>query len=183
VASDPKNKSDEAPPPVPEEQMKPAALGPVDPVVEPPDPPDIPARPVSPEDQAKAHLSPADLEFAPSMVGGEIKVKVNPETPTANQVAGAVGTQTGIPTSKVTITDGDGEETDVALTPDNAALITQRALSLQGHPVHQQLGHGSNPSLRELTEEESLDDQEAYAKRFKTGWKRPKDSEKAGSKA
>jgi hypothetical protein len=126
-----------------------------------------PEQPWGPEEQQEAGVSPADLELgalAAMPSGPKILTKVNPETPSPQQVDAAVGITSGPPVTTVTVS-ADGEETR-SLAPDDAALISQRLVSDGGHPAHASAGHYANPIFREVTDEEREADREAYASRF-----------------
>jgi hypothetical protein len=119
--------------------------------------------PVTPEEQAKAGVSAADLELTTAAGGPEIRVKSNPEIFSAQQVASATSTQTGPAQVTVTITDEDGEQTETEVRPDDIALIQQR--SAPPARAFRQAGHGGNPLLRDLTDEEKEENEKATAAR------------------
>jgi len=112
-------------------------------------------------------ISPADLELgalAQMPAGETIRVKVNPETPSPQQVAAATSEVPGPPVTKVTIESED--EITRTLRPDDAALISQRVGSDLTHPAHTSKGHWANPSLADMTDEEREANEKAYAGRF-----------------
>jgi len=120
----------------------------------------------APKKQTKQEeeISPADLEVALAPGGPPIQKKVNPETPSQQQVDAAVSEIPGPPVTKVTVeTD---EESVYDLRPDDAALISQRVTSDAAHPAHTSKGHWSNPLLGDATDEEREANEKAYASRF-----------------
>ncbi len=127
----------------------------------------------TPGELVEAKATPADLELRlpQGAVGPPIIRKVNPETPTPQQVVAAVGETTGHPEVTAFVTDADGNEFDAQLTPSDAATVAQRALSAQPqHPAFTSQGHWSNPNFPvEMTDEQREKDQAAYAERVSAG--------------
>lgn len=117
----------------------------------------------------KARLSAADLELAaPTLPGGETRiVKASPETPTARQVEASEVEQSGPPGATIELVTGKGEDNIVGrVMADDQALITQRVVATTANsPVQLAKGHGSNPNLRDMTDEEREANEEAYAAR------------------
>lgn len=125
---------------------------------------------LTPEEAQAARLSPADLEvgggYAPA---GEPRiVKANPEMPNAQQVEAATGEQSGPAAVKVTVTDGDGNETEAELYADDEARLNSAfAANTSDHPSNQASGHWSNPALAQWGDDEEAvkANEEAYAAR------------------
>jgi hypothetical protein len=122
---------------------------------------------VSPEELQKRGQSAADLEMGVPIVGGEpIIIKSFPERQSQPEVEAATEEQPGPLVSTVTVTDGDGSQRDVELTPDESARITS-TVGVARHPIHEAAGHGANPNLAAWgdNEEAVAENEKAYAAR------------------
>jgi hypothetical protein len=120
------------------------------------------------EEGAAPDAAARELSGPAAIPGENIVKKVNPETPSQAQIDAASGDVPGPPVTELTITDADGNATQYELRPDDAALISQRAVAQQhDNPIFTGPGHGSSDAVaREASETEVEADQKAYEERL-----------------